>query len=46
MAAREVNANTFSTLESYIPLAIGYLMLTVPISYLMKRLERRFYYET
>lgn len=46
MAAREVNANTFSTLESYIPLAIGYLILTLPISYFMKRLEAAFYYET
>ena len=40
--AREVNANTFSTLESYIPLAIGYLILTLPISVLTKRLEKRF----
>lgn len=46
MAAREINANTFSTLESYIPLAIGYLVLTVPISYLTKRLERKYRYET
>ncbi len=46
MAAREVNANTFSTLESYIPLAAGYLLLTIPISFLTKRLEKRFSYET
>ncbi len=46
MAAREVNANTFSTLESYIPLAVGYLLLTLPISFITKRLERRFFYET
>ncbi len=46
MAAREVNANTFSTLESYIPLAIGYLILTLPISYVTKKLERRYFYET
>ncbi len=46
LAAREVNANTFSTLESYIPLAIGYLLLTLPISYLTGRLERRYRYET
>lgn len=44
MAAREVNANTFSTLESYIPLAIGYLLLTLPISQLTKYLERRYSY--
>ena len=44
MAAREVNANTFSTLESYIPLAVGYLLLTLPISYLTKYLERKYSY--
>ena len=42
--AREVNANTFSTLESYIPLAVGYLILTLPISLLTKQLERKFSY--
>jgi polar amino acid transport system permease protein len=40
MAAREVNANTFSTLESYLPLAIGYLMLTLPISLISRNLEK------
>lgn len=44
LAAREVNANTFSTLEAFIPLAIGYLILTFPISLLTKRLEKRFHY--
>lgn len=44
LSAREVNANTFSTLESYIPLAIGYLLLTLPISVLTKRLEKKFAY--
>ncbi|UTJ07280.1 amino acid ABC transporter permease [Arcobacter roscoffensis] len=39
MNAQEVDAITYSTLESYIPLAIGYLMLTYPISYYTKRLE-------
>ena len=28
--AREVNSNTYSTLECYLPLAIGYLVLTLP----------------
>ena len=41
MNAQEVNAYTFSTLESYIPLAIGYLMLTYPISFWAKKLEER-----
>lgn len=39
MNAQEVNAYTYSTLESYIPLAIGYLILTYPISFWAKRLE-------
>ena len=41
MNAQEVNAYTYSTLESYIPLAIGYLMLTYPISLMASRLEKR-----
>ena len=39
MNAQEVNAYTYSTLESYIPLAIGYLILTYPISYYTNKLE-------
>lgn len=46
LAAREINSNTFSTIESYIPLAIGYLLLTIPISILTSSLEKRFTYET
>jgi polar amino acid transport system permease protein len=46
MAAREMNANTFSTMEAYIPLALGYLLLTLPISRLTRILERKFSYET
>jgi len=41
MNAQEVNAYTYSTLESYIPLAIGYLMLTYPISYYTNKLESK-----
>lgn len=40
MNAQEVDAITYSTLESYIPLAIGYLLLTYPISYYTNRLEK------
>ncbi|MFT7004954.1 MAG: polar amino acid transport system permease protein [Sulfurimonas sp.] len=40
MNAQEVNAYTYSTLESYIPLAFGYLLLTYPISYYSTRLEK------
>ncbi len=41
MNAQEVNAYTYSTLESYIPLAIGYLLLTYPISYYTSYLESK-----
>ena len=44
--AQEVNAFTYSTLESYLPLAIGYLVLTLPISLWARRLEARMHYET
>ena len=45
-AARDVNSVTYSTLECYIPLAIGYLLLTLPISLWLRALERRFRFET
>ncbi len=41
MNAQEVNSYTFSTLESYIPLAAGYLLLTYPISLYSRRLEKK-----
>lgn len=44
--AREVNSYTFSTLESYIPLAAGYLILTLPISLWTRHLEKQHRYET
>ena len=44
--AQEVNAFTYSTLESYLPLALGYLLLTLPISLLSRLLERRFHFAT
>ncbi len=45
-SASEINANTFGTLEGYIPMAIGYLILTLPISLWSRRLERRFHYDS
>ena len=42
--AQEVNAFTYSTLESYLPLAAGYLALTLPISLISRVLEKRFHY--
>jgi polar amino acid transport system permease protein len=44
--AQEVNTFTYSTLESYLPLALGYLLLTLPISLLSRVLERRFHFAT
>ena len=45
LAAQEVNSFTYSTLESYLPLAVGYLALTLPLSALSRWLEKRFRYE-
>ena len=44
--AQEVNSYTFSTLESYLPLAFGYLLLTLPISLFSRYLEKRYQYAT
>ena len=44
--AKAVNSSTFSTLECYLPLAAGYLLLTLPISLATRRLEKRMKYET
>ncbi len=44
--AQAINARTFSTLESYIPLAVGYLLMTLPISLWTRALEERHRYET
>jgi polar amino acid transport system permease protein len=43
LAAQEVNSFTYSSLETYVPLAAGYLLLTLPLSAV--GLERRFRYE-
>ena len=45
-AARDVNAVTYSTLECYLPLAAGYLVLTLPLSLWLRSLEKRFRFET
>jgi polar amino acid transport system permease protein len=44
--AQQVNSYTYSTLESYLPLAVGYLLVTLPLSAGARMLERRFAYET
>ena len=45
-AARDINSITYSTLECYIPLALGYLILTLPISLWTRALEKRLRFET
>lgn len=45
LAAQEVNSFTYSTLESYVPLAVGYLLLTLPLSAFARWLEWQFRYE-
>src|SRR2546429_7573795 len=44
--AKEVNSYTFSTIESYLPLAVGYLILTLPISLWTRYLEKKHHYQT
>lgn len=45
-AAQQINSATYSTLESFLPLALAYLVLTLPISLASTALEKRFRYET
>ena len=42
--AQEINAFTYSTLESYLPLALAYLLLTAPLALLSRRWERSLAY--
>ena len=44
--AQETASATYSNFECYIPLAIGYLLLTLPISIATRWLENRTRYET
>ena len=45
-AAGEVTSFTYSAFESYIPVALGYLVLTLPISLWTQRLEASAHFET
>jgi polar amino acid transport system permease protein len=45
-AASNVSSMTFAQFESYIPVAIGYLVLTLPISLWTQRLEQKARFET
>lgn len=41
----EISSINFNFIANVIYLAIGYLLLTIPISFLSRRLERKFHYE-
>lgn len=45
-AVRSANAQAYTALEGYVPLAVLYLVLTLPISWWARRLEERFRFET
>lgn len=45
-AAQQAFSATYRTMESFLPLAVGYLALTLPISLLSKILERRLRFES
>lgn len=45
-AVRSANAQSYTALEGYVPLALLYLVLTLPISWWARRLEERYRYET
>jgi polar amino acid transport system permease protein len=45
-AAQQINSATYSTLESFLPLALAYLALTLPMTYLSSLLEKHYRYET
>ncbi|MBK1876340.1 amino acid ABC transporter permease [Pelagicoccus mobilis] len=44
--AQEVNTSTLSAFESFFPLAIGYLILTLPIFHLSRRLEKQLAFDS
>ena len=44
--AQEVNALTYSSFESFFPLALGYLVITLPIMRLSRFIERSLRYDT
>jgi len=43
---RAANAQSYTALEGYVPLALLYLALTLPLSWWARRLETKFKYET
>lgn len=43
--AQLINNNTYSPLEAYLPLAAGYLLLTLPLSLWTRSLERKHHFD-
>lgn len=43
---RSANAQAYTALEGFIPLAILYILLTIPLSWWTRRIEERFRFET
>ncbi len=43
---RIMNSASYTALEGYLPLAVAYLLVTLPLSWYARRLETRFAYET
>jgi len=46
LAGQEVSSFTYAVFEAYLPLAVGYLILTLPISLWVQSMERRHRYES
>ncbi len=44
--AQEVNTSTLNAFESFFPLAIGYLILTLPVFYLSRNLEKQLTFDS
>lgn len=44
--AQEVNTVTLNSFESFFPLAVGYLLLTLPIFYLSRKMEETLSFDT
>lgn len=42
---QEVDSINFATIENYVLLALLYMIMTIPVSYISRKLERKFSYE-
>jgi polar amino acid transport system permease protein len=43
---RIMNSSSYTALEGYLPLAVAYLVVTIPLSWYARKLEKMFAYET